>query len=242
MRTFNQILLLSVLLQATVLLTACGSESSQSAQSKSTSVVANSSKKDEREGDFVNSSMYRALPQTSSLKENLRRQLKLHNPVLNLARAALYFDGERFTKDDFEPLSSPDAINYLQKLSLECLGISDVDLESVSQLRLRDIRVSNNPIADLHALSKMKSLAFIDLTGTNLNTKGMQVLSGLPELSGLRLNGTKIGDADLVYLYKLNNLTWLELQKCPNITKAGVDLFKHKVPKCRILMQGVWLN
>lgn len=226
-----------------MLLTACsGAESSQSAQKKNTSVVANSSEQRQQDGDYLNSSMYRALPQTSSLKNELYRRLRSRPSVINLSRSILYFDGEHFTKDDFEPFRSPNAVKYLNELDLDCLGVTDTILESFSELRLLTIRLNNNPVADLHALSNMKSLTFIDLTETNLNTKGMKVLSGLPALSSLILNKTKISDSDLVYLYKLPILTSLELQECPNITKSGVDLFKRNVPKCRILTQGAWLK
>lgn len=245
-KTFSR---LCTALCTTVLLSACvqeQSDQSQSDQSKSdqskTEVRATDSqataKQDasaDRPGDFVNSPLYNAIPTTNKLKDDLRKRLHGHIKSLNLSRVALYFDGEHYTKDDLSPFATPDAINYLRDVNIKVLGITDSDLESFSKLRLETFFCSDNPLEDLHALSEMKTLKSLDLAGTRVNSKGLQVISKLPNLAGVGLARTSITDADLLNLYGMNQLRALDLRKCKNVTKQAVEQLKRKLPECKVL-------
>ena len=51
---------------------------------------------------------------------------------------------------------------------------------------------------------------------------------------GLDLGGTKITDAGLKEVAQLQQLTWLNLEDCKQITDAAVAELKKALPKCRI--------
>ena len=55
----------------------------------------------------------------------------------------------------------------------------------------------------------------------------------LQNLAGLRLGGTKITDAGLGFLSKMQQLTYLDLT-ATQITKSDVAKLKKALPKCKI--------
>ena len=79
----------------------------------------------------------------------------------------------------------------------------------------------------------LEKVAGLSLSATKITDAGLKDVAKLQQLIVLRLDGTHITDAGLKEVAKLQKLTVLGLSG-PQITKAGVAELKKALPKCTI--------
>ena len=73
----------------------------------------------------------------------------------------------------------------------------------------------------------------LNLNDTKITDAGLKEVAKMQKLRGLSLDGTKITDASLKDIAKLQKLTNLDLLGT-KVTKAGVAELQKALPKCRI--------
>jgi hypothetical protein len=109
--------------------------------------------------------------------------------------------------------------------------------ESKSQIARLDVttasvRVRGLPDADIPALARLRELKDLDFAGgmavedAAITDDGIEALAklALPKLDSLDLGyNTKITNAGLVHVAKIETLSMLLLPACPNITGAGLE-------------------
>lgn len=92
--------------------------------------------------------------------------------------------------------------------------IDDEGMAALTRLRnLREIQLSGTSVTDaglLH-LSKLQSLRMVHLDGTRITDNGIAALAKLPELSHLLLFETRVTDAGISQLLPLNNLRYVSV-------------------------------
>lgn len=121
--------------------------------------------------------------------------------------------------------------NSLEHLELDDTLIGDSQLEQIRNLHLKSLDLSNTSVSTLNGLSNMKSLRNLRLSyDKHLSTPGMAVIGGLSNLQQLELDYTPIADADLTYIAKLHNLQVVKLWACRNLSDAGVNKLKSRLP------------
>ncbi len=78
---------------------------------------------------------------------------------------------------------------------------------------------------ELEHLKELKSLRYLDLSGTYITDDGLEHLKGLKNLRHLNLSGTQITDAGLEHLEGLTNLVHLDVSET-QVTYAGLEHFE----------------
>ena len=97
---------------------------------------------------------------------------------------------------------------------------------------LEHLNLADNKITSVTALSELKQLKELVLSGNELD--GTQGLAKLSSLQILGLKSTGITDDDLEKLYNLKSLASLSLENNPDLTETGVSKLKRKLPNCKI--------
>ncbi len=168
---------------------------------------AQSSSKDSysyKVGDYVHSQLFPAQEKDFDVPAEIRSVLTRRNPTLDLKHVGFYVD--KLTRQDLEPLNSPEAIRTIKNLNIQCLKLTDYDLDVIKDLRLERLDLYRDPVRTLSFLKGMKTLTMLIVGKTNVDSTGMQVISTLPSLTELNLIGTPLTDSDLHYLYGLHHL------------------------------------
>jgi hypothetical protein len=130
----------------------------------------------------------------------------------------------------------PDSPGVIVGLGLRYRKLTDADLHPVSSVRelvwldLNDTPVGDNGLVHLSALTGLKRLR---LDETQVTDAGLAHLAGLSQLQQLNLYKTQITDAGLVHLASLTNLKELNLQRT-HVTAIGVAKLQKELPKCQI--------
>ncbi len=116
-------------------------------------------------------------------------------------------------------------------------SISDEELQTlVGELRdlptLYSLDLSENrnlSDASLRYLKDLPQLRELNLSSTNISSRGMEHLSELPHLERLILTYCNhMSDAVVKHLRSLNNLEYLDIQRCLSITRAGVNKLERR--------------
>jgi Leucine-rich repeat (LRR) protein len=182
-------------------------------------------------GDFVNSSIIPAEDIDFDTASQVRNLVRRGNSILDLHQLRFY--GEKITKKDLKPLSSPLALNTIRKLNMMNLDLTDDDLEVIKDLKLVKLDLYKNPVKNLKYIKGMQKLTWLNLGNTGIDAAGMQTLSSLRHLQYLNLGGTRIADSDLPCLYGLSNLKTLNLFMS-KVSPAAAQSLRAKLPKCRV--------
>jgi tetratricopeptide (TPR) repeat protein len=152
--------------------------------------------------------------------------------VINLKHLSEY--AETPTRDDLMIFKSRDC-SFLKNLNLSEMGVSDYDLESISDLQLTNLAISKNELKDLHELKNMQSLISLDVSGCPIDKQGLGVIIGLKHLLSLFLCDTSIDDKDLESLADMKSLRYVAVSNCPNVTDRGVKEFESRSPHCQVI-------
>jgi tetratricopeptide (TPR) repeat protein len=164
-------------------------------------------------------------------RDTIEYQLKKHGIYLDLHKLENY--SAKVTKNDLLPFRTNDG-RFVRHINLGGLGLTDVDIEPISELKLTQLELDYNGLKDLHALKRMTSLTELKLMGNPINSEGMRVIATLPNLMDLELQRTPISESDVVNLYVLKNLSSLGLGACPHLTQSSIEHIEAKLPKCEI--------
>jgi len=112
--------------------------------------------------------------------------------------------------------------------------VTDVGLEHLSHLCLRELIINGTKAADLHALKNMSSLIKLNANSINLNDKGVNVILGLTYLKNLELESTSIEDSQVDKFKRFKNLKELDLKNCSRVTDAEIQKLKRVMKGCCI--------
>jgi serine/threonine-protein kinase len=132
---------------------------------------------------------------------------------------------------DLEPLKDAD---QLRELAIANSEITDKGLECLKKVPLTSLNISNTKVRDLSPLAHQLQLDSLNASKDEISDNGFQVIAGLKSLRLLKINHTRLDDAQLKKLSSLKNLRELEISPCPHVTTAGVAEFKKLLPKCKV--------
>lgn len=183
------------------------------------------------EGDFANGTSLADVLNGMTVRETIVQLLDNHAPQISLKRLSEYAD--KPTRDDLMVFKSRDC-SFVKVLNFADMGISDSDIEGISDLRLVDLSVNGNQLRDLHALKNMQSLVRLDVSGCPIDQHGLAVIVGLRGLMNLFISATSIDDKDLEALAGMKSLRYLAIRSCPNLTAQAVRQFQSRHPLCRV--------
>jgi hypothetical protein len=102
--------------------------------------------------------------------------------------------------------------------SADLLGLTALEGEPVRLLRCTNHRLHDDHLAALGALAALRSL---DLDGTGITDRGVEVLTRLPHLADLHLSDTRITDAGLALVARVPQLHSLSVAGTA-VTDAGL--------------------
>ena len=129
---------------------------------------------------------------------------------------------------DLRPLMN---LQKLEQLNLSGNQVSDLR-PLIGLPSLRRLDVSRNAVTDTSAIGSMPGLRDLDLSDNPIGD-----FSGLKKLSGLetlRLENAGVRDEDLAYLYTLNRLNRLALDRNDGLTGDAMNELKRQLPNCSV--------
>lgn len=88
----------------------------------------------------------------------------------------------------------------------------------------------------LRELQKLRSLKYLDLTGSNVSAAGVTTLLGT-NIRYLNLSHTELTDDDVAILAQFRHLETLDLSQS-NVTDSGVNELRLLLPNCTIIAGG----
>jgi len=164
---------------------------------------------------------------TTAVKEALKN--KLHDVRLSDP----FGFSPKLKRVDLEPLQKSDA-SFIKTLVLASNDLKDEDLEPIANLQLQTLDAHENDLHDLHALKNMQSLKSLDLGFCSINSDGIAVISQLPNLDFLNLDGCEFGAGSWKKLTVLKKLKTLQLHGCRGILPAEMEELKKELPGCAV--------
>lgn len=184
--------------------------------------------KDMQFGDFANSSLQ--VPEYEELNDaqSIAKALSSRPTKLDLRFLAYFHD--KVTRQDLELLHRPEALG-VRDLLLDKLQLRDDDLQPILHLPLKGLSLRGNPVRDLHLIAGLKSLTFLDVAKTELDNKGVKVITALPNLGILNVCNTQIDDADFDSIMHMKKLGVIYVLHCPNLSKAAIQKARKEYPK-----------
>jgi tetratricopeptide (TPR) repeat protein len=168
-------------------------------------------------------------------RETIEYQLKKNREYLDLHNLADF--GEKVTRNDLLLLRKDEA-SHIFDLNMGGLGLTDVEIEPISGLKLKQLGLDKNHLKDLHALKGMTSLKSIRLSDNDISSEGMHVIATLSNLMDLELQRTPINNSDLINLYDLKNLHAVNLGACPKLTLSSIERLRAKQPNCVVFFDS----
>lgn len=141
----------------------------------------------------------------------------------------LYLDGRQVNDDTLESMRG---LKQLQILRLYITGITNAGLKKLTGFdQLRKLEVYGNCLFTSHrsplteqglgAVSRLRSLEWLNLSESVSSDAGLEKLTALKQLRALDLRGTEITDAGLQKIAPLNQLKWLSIAGT-QVTDAGL--------------------
>jgi hypothetical protein len=127
------------------------------------------------------------------------------------------------------PASAGDIVTRAEKTDLRNFDgkvVSRVERDAagdVTQLLLNDMKVSQEEVAELEKLPKLRSVVFFR---TNLDDEGLKRLRGCARLESLSLTGTGISDDAIKVILEFKNLKYLCLGNV-NVSPEAVKMLKE---------------
>jgi hypothetical protein len=130
----------------------------------------------------------------------------------------------------------------LETLQLEKTKISDAGLAHLAPLKsLRFLSLEQCEQitgVGLKSVGEAAPLADLRLTGcSNVGDAAMEHIGRIRSLTHLFLSGTAVGDAGLARLSTLENLEYLQIENCPNVTDEGLTQLSQ-LPRLQTLFVG----
>jgi len=168
------------------------------------------------------------LEQPSQLIANL---VMKHSPIINLT-PAVQVSGVIIHDHDLAPLVNATNTNTIV---LPDSPITDNGLVYIEKLQLKSLSLHSTKVRSLGPLRKMTTIESLDLTGTDVDGSGVQVISQLKNLKQLSLAKTGIWDRDLPQLRKLTHLQYLSLSDCSHVTETAVNRLRQEMKQCKIV-------
>ena len=169
----------------------------------------------------------KAVSMAAAVKEALKnrvRDLRLSDP---------FGFSPKLKRLDLQPLQSADT-SFIKTLALPSNDLKDEDLEPIQALQLDSLDAHENDLHDLHALKNMQSLKSLDLSSCGINSDGIEVISKLPNLDSLNLDGTDFVVGSLKKLAALKKLKTLQLHACQGISPSELAFLKKELPHCEV--------
>jgi len=147
--------------------------------------------------------------------------------------------GMRLTANGWSNIAQ---IKALEQIILEEANIKDADLKHFkNHPQLWSLNLSNcKGIGDdgLNAVSTIKHLSQLDLSGTGITDEGLKALSHRSNLHRIYLDNTEVSDQGLKYLSSCPNILHLSIVDCPNITGDGTRFIMKTWPSLKHLELG----
>ncbi len=192
-----------------------------------------------------------ALPRCAILTDSGREG------ILSICLGGVCFDSD-VTELDLSGLQLREVECLSLCPGLKSLNLSDNTISDLSPLmnlqNLEQLTITANQVSDLRPLMGLTALRRLDAAGNNIgdtsaigNMPGLKSLdlsdnpirdfSGLKKATGLetlRLENTGADDDVLPYLYGLNRLTRLALDRNEGITDDAMSALKKELPNCSI--------
>ena len=119
---------------------------------------------------------------------------------------------------------------YRSEITDDHLAVLPIRFPNLTELTLRG-RITDEGLAPL---SRLTSLEFLSLVGTDVEGSGFANLSGLPRFSKVTIRWNKLSDEGMVQLGRLPTLRWLKIEE-EGITENGLAALSHS-PKLDWLM------
>ena len=93
------------------------------------------------------------------------------------------------------------------------------------------------PILDdaLAVLGNCPQLTSVNLGSSEVLDRHLEQVGKLTSVETLVLNDTKVTDVGLQHLKSMQEIRFLHLQRCPQVTAAGVSELQFALPNCRIV-------
>ncbi len=171
-----------------------------------------------------------------SVQDTISHLIAEKKPFVDLQNLRYY--NRRVNRSDLLPFQSND-VSHIKVFLLSDLQLDDIGIEPIDKMDLTRLSLSYNPVRDLHALRRMKSLEDLGLDYTQVSRSGFEVIAGLKNLRLLYLNGTPITDADLLLLSPLKKLEVVAVGKCKSVTPAGVAKLRRVLPHCQVYTTNI---
>ena len=141
------------------------------------------------------------------------------NPLLNKVvefpnLTKVLLDGNRIDSETFKLLAKVNALEYL------------------------DLERSTPTADDFRRLQSLPNLSFLQLFKATLDEDACAALAEFPALEQIRCAQTRVGDAELVHLSKIESLRAIDLSDCNRVTPAGLESLANGCPK--LVFLKVW--
>lgn len=115
-------------------------------------------------------------------------------------------------------------LSRLRQLGLSKARITDAGLQRIGKLTgLTHLNLSDTPITNLNALSELRHLECLDVSGTKISDSDLRLISEMTNLRSLNVSGTQITDEGLRFLAPLRSLYVLSLGR----TRTGDEGLAH---------------
>jgi serine/threonine-protein kinase len=120
----------------------------------------------------------------------------------------------------------------IKNLNLASTRVGDEGLDGVGEAReLIKLNLSNTRVTDagIKKLTKLDRLEELDLSNTRISDESVKALMKLKNLTLLHLAKTDITVACLAEIFKRDQISWVDLTGCENITPVQANDFRHKM-------------
>jgi Leucine-rich repeat (LRR) protein len=143
----------------------------------------------------------------------------------------LYLAGTAVTDKGLRSLKS---IRSLEQLNLHGTAVSGEGLRDLDQITWLDLAQTHITDADVKKIKGLR-LERLNLGATKITGEALRDLAEMKSLKNLEISncGNGIGDADLVHLRSLADLSVLDLRGT-NVTAAAVAELQGSLPDCKI--------
>ena len=161
--------------------------------------------------------------------------------LTRLKRLSLRFKSNKRPGSSLRHFSGMDQLEKLEVLRLE--PIESADLKSIAGLKnLRQLRLDLSPETGdwAESIRGLKNLTILDFRETRATDADLEILSKLPKLEALLLDGSEVTDSGLAHIARVESLANLHLttpDRPSRITDMGLSHLAN-VKK----LEGLWLS
>ena len=184
-------------------------------------------------GDYLHSSLFQAFPSELAVSQDVSKKVSHSREILDFRNLACV--SSKITKKDFAPIQSDEIAKRARTVLLADVAIDDSTLEVLTPLHhLEYLHLARTPLKDLHALKGLPSLTALNLEYTKLSEKGWSVVARLHKLERLNVSSSNITGTELLQLSSLSDLKKLVCTDCHSLDPASIQILQRHLPNCKI--------